>query len=339
MPNRRHWLLLAHQLPTRPSKLRVKTWRRLQLIGAVPTRNSVYVLPNNAQCREDFEWIRGEVVALGGEATVFVAEALDASDDDLVALFRRARDGDYQAWKREVRQLRRPPRGRRRAAGNRDDWVRAVRRLRERLNEIERIDFFHAPAGRDASRTMTELENLVAGPVTPAVAEAPMLNWTAFRNRRWVTRPRPGVDRMASAWLIRRFIDPKATFRFAEQPRDSDVPFDMYAGEFSHHGPACTFETLARRFNLVDPAVVRIAQIVHDLDMKERRYAPPEAPAVSRIIDGLQELHADDHTLLEHGMAMFEALARSFSATESAPGRGERGRRAKRPRRANTKKG
>jgi hypothetical protein len=124
---------------------------------------------------------------------------------------------------------------------------------------------------------------------------------------------------MASAWLIRRFIDPQAVFDFVERPADADVPFDMYTGEFSHHGTSCTFETLAHRFSISDPAVVLIGHIVHDLDLKERRYAPPEAPAVERMIEGFQELYPDDQTLLQHGITMFEALARSFSATKPVP--------------------
>src|SRR5207244_698984 len=197
-------------------------------------------------------------------------------------------------------------------------WARGVRKMRERFSEIERIDFFHAPAGKDAAAAIGALERIGDRAREPAAAESPVLAPAAFRNRRWVTRPRPGVDRMASAWLIRRFIDPKATFGFVERPADSDLPFDMYTGEFSHHGNSCTFETLAQRFNIADPAAARIGQIVHDLDMKEKRYAPPEAPAVDRMVDGLRGLYADDDTLLQHGMGMFEALARSFSATESA---------------------
>jgi hypothetical protein len=137
----------------------------------------------------------------------------------------------------------------------------------------------------------------------------------AFLNRRWVTRPRPGVDRMASAWLIRRFIDPKAAFGFVDRPTGSEIPFDMYTGDFSHQGERCTFEVLVRAFDIADATVGRLAQIVHDLDMKENRYDMPEAPAVSRMVDGLRQLHADDATLLEQGMAMFEALARSFDTS------------------------
>ena len=134
---------------------------------------------------------------------------------------------------------------------------------------------------------------------------------------------------MASAWLIRRFIDPKATFTFRDRPAGAEVPFDMYVGEFSHQGSLCTFETLAERFDISEPAVVRIGQIVHDLDLKENRYATPEAPAVGRLVSGLQELHTDDQVLLQHGMDMFAALANSFSSSESNGGRGPRLRKPK----------
>jgi hypothetical protein len=311
------WLLLAHQLPTRPSNARVKTWRRLQQVGAVPSRNSVYVLPNSDQCREDFEWLRGEIVALGGDALVFAADALSpGGSEDLVASFQRARDADYRALKRDADKMLASARAKAAAtAGGRDAWGRRARALRERLAEIERIDFFHAPARHETETSLAALERISRGERARAPQTVAPLAVADFSRRRWVTRPRPGVDRMASAWLIRRYIDPKATFAFVERPADADVPFDMYVGDFSHQGSLCTFEILARRFDLTDPAVVRIGQIVHDLDTKESKYAPVEAPAVGRMIEGLQRLHADDHTLLQHGMAMFDALASSFSAT------------------------
>lgn len=329
------WLLLAYQLPSRPSHVRVKTWRRLRQIGAVPSRNSVYVLPNTEQCREDFEWIRSEIVALGGGATVFAADSLTpAREDDLVAAFHHARTADYQTLKAEIVRLRpRPahqatltPTARRRLG-------RALRASRERLNELERIDFLDAPGRQEVVDALAELERFVNEPTRKTateVAAVPALDMSAFRKRRWVTRPRPGVDRMASAWLIRSHIDPKATFAFVEEPAKSDVPFDMYAGTFSHEGSHCTFETLAYRFGLTDPVIVRIGQIVHDLDMKETRYAPAEAAAIGRLVDGLRLLHADDHRLLEHGVTMFEALARSFDASLEKPIPGSSVRRTKR---------
>jgi len=306
------WLLLAFQLPTRPSNARVKTWRRLQQIGAVPTRNSVYVLPNTDQCREDFEWIRSEVVASGGEATVFVADALNEDGrEDIVSAVRRAREADYLRLKREADRLIAVARGRR---GNvRQRAGRAARALRERFNAVEQIDFQAAQGRAEAHDAIIALERLTLEPRRTPARTRKTLPLRDFQRRRWVTRPRPGVDRMSSAWLIRRFIDPRAVFAFVDRPAELDVPFDMYLGEFSHQGPLCTFEVLAQRFGLTDPVVARIGQIVHDLDMKETRHAPPEAPAIGRMIEGLRQVHPDDGPLLEQGIAMFEALARSFS--------------------------
>ena len=153
----------------------------------------MYVLPNTEQCREDFEWIRSEIVALGGEATVFAADALNEGGDDLVAAFQRARDTDYRTLKRDADRMLSASRAKRRSpAANRDEWGRGVRRMRERFNEIERIDFFHAPAGQDAAGSISALERLAAGVKKPAAVDAPLLSPTAFRNRRWVTRPPSG---------------------------------------------------------------------------------------------------------------------------------------------------
>jgi len=312
------WLLLGHQLPTRSSNARVKTWRRLQQVGAVPARHSVYVLPNTDQCREDFEWIRSEIVALGGEATVFTADAIsDGGTDDLVAEFQRARDEEYRLLKTDVDRC---GKSKSRLRTARDGAARrSLRALRERFSAIERNDFFDAPARRQAADALAALEKAAASgrPSPPASGRAP-LSPERFRAKRWVTRRRPGVDRMASAWLIRKFIDPHATFAFADRTADGDIPFDMYAGEFSHQGDSCTFEVLAGRFELKSTAIGKVAQIVHDLDMKDTKYDLPEAAAVGRMVEGLRALHADDQILLERGMAMFAALARSFESDEAA---------------------
>jgi hypothetical protein len=312
------WLLLGHQLPTSSSNARVKIWRRLQQVGAVPTRNSVYVLPNTEQCREDFEWIRSEIVALGGEATVFAADAISAGGaDDIVTVFRRTREQEYRAVKAEIDRLLPTGKSKRRSDATREAQLgRVIRALRDRFRSIERIDFFDAPARETTAAALATLEASVARQ-RPAATPATPLSAVSFHGRRWVTRPRPGVDRMASAWLIRRFIDPRAVFGFTDQPGDDDVPFDMYTGDFSHQGDLCTFEVLVDRFGLTSPAVVRVGRIVHDLDMKDDKFGPPEAVAVGRLVEGLRASHADDPALLEQGMTMFEALARSFEADES----------------------
>ena len=156
------------------------------------------------------------------------------------------------------------------------------------------------------------------------------LTTPSFKGRTWVTRPRPGVDRMSSAWLIRRFIDPKARFGFRSNPpapAAREVPFDMFGVEFGHDGGRCTFEVLADRFGIDDRAVTRIGEIVHDVDLKDNRYGHPESAVVHELVEGLRRAHSDDHTLLEHGMTMFGGLFESFRVAAPTPRRQQRPRR------------
>ena len=158
----------------------------------------------------------------------------------------------------------------------------------------------------------------------PAAAATTQLDRTQYHGRTWITRPRPGVDRMSSAWLIRRFIDPKAQFVFGEAKNDSKaIPFDTFEAEFGHHGTHCTFETLCDRFGIHDDAVQRLGHIVHDLDLKEATYREPEAPTVGQLVDGLRRAHANDDALLHAGTDMFEALYQSM-ISEIKPTRANR---------------
>jgi hypothetical protein len=323
----RRWLLFVHQLPSSPSNLRVKTWRRMQQLGAIAIRQAVYVLPDGPNAREDFEWLKAEVEGAGGDVTVFVASTADTwSDDQLVEEFRQSRQDAFAALADEIEALLASAAKRGRRPARTTASARLIDGLRQRFAAIEAVDFFGS-AGRD--RVVTLLQQLASQPAGRATAAAtesaqgrPPIE--AYQRRLWITRPRPGVDRMSSAWLIQRCIDPKARFGFAADrdsvPRDG-VPFDMFGVEFSHHGEHCTFETLCRVFGIDDPAVARIATIVHDLDLKDGRFNPPEAASVGALIDGMQMTHADDDALLAQGMAMFEALYRSFgqSARRSGP--------------------
>jgi hypothetical protein len=298
-------------------------------------RNSVYVLPNTEQCREDFEWIRSEIVALGGDATVFAADAISVGGtEDIVAVFQRTREQEFRLLKREIdRQVPPTKGGRRRIAVKSRLKGRTVRLLRERLTALERIDFFPIAARAETAASLFALEQAMQGSAPLPSGREPRVDSDGFQSRRWVTRPRPGVDRMASAWLIRRFIDRNATFEFADSPDESAVSFDMYTGDFSHQGNRCTFEVLADRFSLNSFAVSKLARLVHDLDMKDTKYGAPEAPVVERIVEGLRALHADDHTLLEQGIGVFDALARSFESDDEADRSPRPGRRAGRRRR------
>jgi hypothetical protein len=324
---RRRWLLFIHQLPSQPSNLRVTTWRRLQQAGAVALKQAAYALPDTPEAREDFEWLKTEVKAAGGDASVFAAENLDAwSDDALVEEFRRARQETYDELARDVEQALKRASGGRRPTGTR---APALRRLldifRERLVAAEKIDFFGS-AGRDRVLTMLrQLEDrMTAARRLPAPAETEASERMAsLQGRVWITRPRPGVDRMASAWLIRRFIDRQARFGFAadrESVSDHGVPFDMFGVEFSHQGDGCTFETLCAVFGIDRPALSRIAAIVHDLDLKDGKFGAPECGTVSAMIEGLQLAYPHDDALLEQGITLFDSLYRSFEHSDRSTG-------------------
>jgi hypothetical protein len=338
------WLLLLHQLPAHPTSLRVRTWRRLQQVGAIAVKNAVHALPDSQNSREDFEWLRTEITTGGGDATVFVAETIDGwAHEALVDEFRRARE---QAYARLAKDLDATTRRRRKRPTGRSMTAATIERFRQRLAGIEQIDFFGS-AGRDGVlKRLTELERLVHGdaarPTGPESRPA-----KTFAGRVWVTRPRPGVDRMASAWLIRRFIDPDARFEFVREPGmagDDAVPFDMFGVEFTHRGESCTFEVLCAEFQLAGGALTRIAALVHDLDLKDQRFGAPEAATVGTVIDGLRLAHADDQVLLSSGMSLFEALYLQFSVAHRPTGptpvsRSQGGARHQAKRKAPTKSG
>jgi len=326
--NRRRWLLFIHQLPSRPSHLRVTTWRRLQQIGAIPLKQAVYALPDTSDAREDFEWLKTEVKAAGGDASVFAADHVDAwSDDALIEQFRRARQDLYEELGRAVEQaLKRAANGRRPKGTRAPALRRLIDIFRERLVAAEKIDFFGS-AGRDRVLTLLrQLEDRVGGtgrPPAPSEPADPSGRKASFQGRLWITRPRPGVDRMASAWLIRLFIDRQAQFGFAadrESAPDDCVPFDMFGVEFSHQGDGCTFETLCSVFGIAGPALSRIAAIVHDLDLKDSRFGAPECGTVDAMIEGLQLAYPNDQALLEQGMTLFDSLYRSFEQSSRATG-------------------
>lgn len=337
------WLIFVHQLPSEPSNLRVRTWRRLQQLGAIPVKQAVYVLPDSPNAREDFEWLKAEVKDGGGEASVFAGESVDTwSNDALIEEFRRSRQEAYLALATDIERTLVRVHGKRRRSGARAPAVgRLLEVFRQRLTAIESIDFFGS-AGRDRVLTlMAQLDASVSTPQRRSTATRHGLDDAQrYRGRLWVTRPRPGVDRMASAWLIRRFIDPEATFGFVDDREAADsnaMPFDMFGVEFTHRGGACTFETLCAAFGLGDPALTRVAAVVHDLDLKDAKFGSSDAPTIGLLIEGLRLTHSDDGILLNQGTAMFEALYRAFEHAERPSGprvlasKADRGQRARAP--------
>jgi hypothetical protein len=309
------WLLLIHQIPPRPSYLRVKIGRRLQGLGAVAVKNSVYVLPRSEPAHEDLQWVRREIVAGGGDASVCEARFVEGlSDAGVEALFVAAREADYSELIEEARKLQAVV-GRRgkRSSPDAGKVRSALMRLRKRLGEVAAIDFF-GTEGRDTLEgLLAELEDGLRPPAGPKRSSTPVAE---VRGRTWVTRTGVHVDRMASAWLIRRFIDPEARFKFVRgqeyAPQPGELRFDMFEAEFTHEGELCTFEVLLRRFGLKDPALRPIAEIVHDIDLKDARFARPEALGLDRLIAGIAMRHKEDDARLREGGAVCEALYEYF---------------------------
>ncbi len=321
-PIQNPWLLLLHQVPPKPSYFRVKIWRRLQHLGAVAVKNAAYVLPNREQAWEDFEWIAREIIDAGGGAALCEVRFVGGLSDEAVeAMFREARDTDYAEVAEGARTLAEALADPSESADRQHaDVTPQIERLRKRLAEITSIDFFAAPGRAKAEAAIADLEAAMhmddgGSPGSPAGSE----HLGALRGRTWVTRAGVHVDRIASAWLIRQFVDPEAHFRFVDgrthTPAEGEIRFDMFEAEFTHVGDRCTFEVLKERAAPDDAALRAIAEIVHDIDLKDGKFGRPEAAGVERMIAGIQEGTPSDEERLARGAVLFEGLYRAFGGT------------------------
>ena len=313
------WLLLIHQLPAKPAYARVKVWRRLQALGAVTVKGSVYALPANSETREDFAWLAKEIVESDGEAVVCEAALVEGlSDADLQALFEAARDEDYARLSGEAREL-----ATRLSADSGDDVLAEVAtqtaRLRKQLDAVVAIDFFGAEGRAAAEGLISGLEAALnqegeAMPDSKTIAAPPA---GALKDRVWATRQGVQVDRIASAWLIRRFIDNGARFKFVPgtgyTPQPGELRFDMFEGEFTHKGDRCTFEVLIAHTGLTDKALSAIGEIIHDIDLKDGKYGRAEAAGVRSLIAGIAASSSNDEERIARGTVLLDDLYRSFA--------------------------
>lgn len=314
------WLLLIHQLPPKPGYPRVKVWRRLQALGAVAVRNAAYALPAGEQSREDFEWLLKEIGDLGGEGMVWEARLLDGlSDDDVRGLFNVAREADYDAVSKDARALAAALDAADAPASPGEVRTRLAR-LRAEVARVAAIDFFGANGRVQVEGLLSGLEARVREDeaMVEDRQERPsgLAAADALRGRVWVTRKGVYVDRIASAWLIRRFIDPDARFKFVPAkgyaPEPGELRFDMYEGEYTHEGDHCTFEVLLSRAGLADPALAAIGEIVHDIDLKDAKFGREEASGIARVMDGIAVANKEDERRLERGAAVLDDLYEVF---------------------------
>jgi hypothetical protein len=300
------WLLLAFTLPTKRASQRVEVWRKLQRYGTVPLGNSGYLLPSNPVNEERFQWLATAIRKYGGDASIVQVQGIDnISTPQLIARFAEARAREYHELIRQLDEFSALP-AQKRAVGR-------LSRLRSRFQEIVEVDFFESQLQKRAGELLAKAD---AARVSTRKPEMPKINPRDYKSRVWVTRPRPGVDRSASAWLIRRFIDSKARFAFAPEEKvpDASVPFDMFHERgFGHRGDDCTFETLTKEFRVRDRRVKVISEIIHDADLADQKFGRKEGYGIDEVLRGWARQGVSDQDLLDRGMQLMEGLYHSLA--------------------------
>jgi len=293
------WLLLLVRLPATHSAERVAIWRKLKKSGAIQIQTSTYILPDDPPRYETFQWLTQHIRHTGGDATlVRVREIEGLSNERLIELFNAARAKEYAS----LREMLRPLMARTTRTPSLD---RRLNRVRKQFREIRATDFFDSPKAKDLGMILRKLEETQPGSKTQ-----PRLERRDFRNKVWLTRPRPEIDRVGSAWLIRKFIDPKAKFVFGNKRglNGRVLTFDMLEGDFSHDGDDCTFETLIRRFGIQDKPVCKIAEMVHDADLGDDKFQRTECIGIDRVLKGWAKEGLSDQEILRRGFECFDAL-------------------------------
>ena len=335
---------MIHQLPPKPTNLRVRIWRKLQKLGAVAIKNSVYVLPASEKTHEDFQWLKQEIESSGGEAAVFRADSVEgATDNEIIAAFRKTRDEEFASIATEFDGLtgaiREQSRGKHLSAGRLAAHETEIDKLHAELERVSGNDFFGATGRAAAFNAYERCQKTIraaqgpSGQITPAI-EGGVLDVARYQGKRWVTRRNLHIDRLASAWLIKQFIDKRPRFYFVAEGQtvEGAIPFDMFGAEFTHHGEDCSFETMLKRFGLVEnKGLCEIAEIVHDVDLKDDKFNRLEAAGLAAIIDGLSKVFRDDRKLLKQISIVFDGL-HTLLGKESEKPRQPKRRNGKRPR-------
>jgi hypothetical protein len=300
------WLLLTFTLPTKRASQRVEIWRKLQRYGTVPLGNSGYLLPNNPVNEERFQWLATAIRKYKGDASIVHVQSIDnLSTPQLVARFAEARAREYQELIRELQEFSSLP--------PQKQSVGRLSRLRSHFQEIVEVDFFDSPLQKRVAELLSRAD---AARVATHKPEPAAIRPRDYKSRVWVTRPRPGVDRSASGWLIRRFIDAKARFAFAPEDRvpPEAVPFDMFHERgFGHRGDDCTFETLQKQFKIRDRRVSVISEIIHDADIADGKFGRKEGYGIDEVLKGWARQGLSDRELLDRGMQLIEGLYHSLS--------------------------
>src|SRR5438105_5759655 len=273
------WFLLLYSLPTNRNTERVAVWRRLKKIGAVQIKTSTYLLPDEPAQYEQFQWLGQQIRDYGGDSTLVRAQEIEGlTREKVISLFNAARDKEYVDLKKALQNFI----SRRRGKSDADFAGAELERLTKQFRDLRQIDFFDSARGHDVAMLLRRAE----GPRRSLKLRT--LDAKQYRDKKWLTRPRPEIDRVGSAWLISKFVDPKAKFVFAPtaQAVPEAIAFDMLDVKFSHYGNCCTFETLTKRFAISDKAVAKIGEMIHDADLDDARFQRVECVGIDRVLKG-----------------------------------------------------
>lgn len=314
------WLLFFYSVPSKPVSFRVKIWRKLIKTGALPFKGSVYILPCNEEHYECFQWLVSEVASMGGEGAFVKASSIETlKDTDMINLFNEQREKDYRSIEKGIEETERKIDSIKKggALQNNKRLLEEFNRHSKDFEEIRRIDFFSSRTGNALKRRLNTIgagiKNISGAGMKKQTAVVIPRRIEDFQGKVWVTRKNPFVDRMASAWLIKKFIAKEAVFKFINKHGIEDldsntIAFDVRGGEFTHIGDMCTIEVIIKTFGFKDKAIKRIAEIVHEIDLKDEKYHNPEENGIEEILTGIRKTAKSDADALEKGMAVFEML-------------------------------
>jgi len=315
------WLLIFYSVPSHPVSNRMMIWRKLAKTGAVQLKGAVYILPATEEHEEFLQWLIGEVKSMGGDgAFVRSAEIRTMSEEDIRQLFAAQADKEYHRLEKELDVLERRIQSIRKGTKTEDakKLIGQTVKFTKEFDDVVKRDYFGSPAGKTMKKRVLALDSGLrdAGRKAPDTASIEARQSQDYQGKTWATRKNPFIDRMASAWLIKRFIDPKALFAFIDE-RDvaslgaANVAFDVRGAAFTHVGDLCTFEVLVKSFGIKGAAIKKISEIVHDLDVKDDKYSNSEATGIEEILIGIRKTAKNDADGLEKGMAVFEMLYQS----------------------------
>lgn len=313
------WLVFTYSLPaTKRSSPRVALWRKLVRTGAISPRAGVHILPGREECLESFQWLSKEAQQIGGESLLMRVDSFEGmTNAEVIGLFQEKSDEEYDELEESINALEKAA-NKKLMPESRLHLYGELQKLRKSQQEILKTDFFNSPAGARIVSRFAKLDRLLAEE-NSAVTEIPRVSKKDYQDRIWVTRPRPHVDRLSSAWLIRRFIDPNAEIRYAKAPLDDEIGFDMKeGGTFGHVGKFCTFETLLTAFDLHDAALWKMGEIIHEIDLRDGCYTHPEIISIDLILKGWLLTGFSDQDLELHGIALFEGLFQALHKESSA---------------------